>query len=122
MGLLGLPSGLKIVLLLVLPPAADFAGESDLEHPYAIPGFDDYMIARAINGDRRICLLLHREDTGAVVVIGGPDHWGRRPTGSRCRQGSESGCPCRLPGPGDLPASPTVLNPMLLLIPQAAQN
>jgi len=58
-------------------PLAEFGGKFDLEHPYVVPGHDDYMIARGRGTvEDHHCLLLHRKDDGEVVAVGGVDKWG----------------------------------------------
>jgi len=60
-------------------PLAEFGGKFDFAHPYAVPGHDDYMIARAFGTEpdtAHHCLLLHRDTDGRVSAVGGVDHWG----------------------------------------------
>jgi len=60
-------------------PASEYGDRFDLDHPYAVPGHDDYMIARSLGTDAMTafqCLLLHRKDDGQVVAVGAVDEWG----------------------------------------------
>jgi GNAT superfamily N-acetyltransferase len=72
-------------------PVSDFADRFDPNLIYAVPGHDNYMIARKMEvtsaaereklqaaGDYTYhhCLLLYRKEDGQVVVVGAVDDWG----------------------------------------------